>query len=367
MDAEQVAEEAQHAEAPRPGGRPHAEANIRRTAAQRFGRHAVLAIPLVLVNGAAVYGQVQWATANLTSGSVGLAVLFALTVESIAVYLAYEAHAALLAGDASFRLRVASYVAAGLVGALNYSHFADPGFQPTATALAFGGLSSISPWLWSIRSRSLRRDQLRVAGLIDPRSAHFATAKWVNFPIRTLRAYRWSVDHGVQEERAAWEAYRATQQKHQSDGRLRQLAQGRPNPRSRNALDEHAIEEHGHSALRPDRRTAIKASAAPSEDHVPASHGPELALDRADWNAHPEQPSGVVANGSSEASNGLPSTPHSQLGELRDRVHEALATGERVTGETIAQWLGVSPRTGRRRLALLIEEDPVLSDVLARE
>src|SRR5690606_12750718 len=110
MDAEHVAGEAQHADAPRLAERPHAMANIRRTAAQRFGRHAVLAIPLVLVNAAAVYGQVQWATANLTSGNVGLAALFALTVESIAVYLAYEAHAALLAGDASFRLRVASYL-----------------------------------------------------------------------------------------------------------------------------------------------------------------------------------------------------------------------------------------------------------------
>ena len=148
----------------------------------------MLVTPLILVNAAAVYGQVQWATVNLTHGSIALAVVFALTVESIAVYLAYEAHAALLAGDASFRLRAASYLAAGLVGVLNYSHFAGPGLHPTAAALAFGGLSSISPWLWSIRSRSLRRDQLRAAGLIDPRSAHFAAAKWVNFPIRTLRA-----------------------------------------------------------------------------------------------------------------------------------------------------------------------------------
>lgn len=182
-----------------------------RTWLQRFSRPAVLVTPLVLVNAAAVYGQVQWATANLTRSNIVLAVLFALTVESIAVYLAYEAHAALLAGDASFRLRAASYLAAGLVAVLNYSHFAAPELRPTAAALAFGGLSSISPWLWSIRSRSLRRDQLRAAGLIDPRNAHFAAAKWVNFPIRTIRAYRWSVDHGEQEERAAWEAYRAAQ------------------------------------------------------------------------------------------------------------------------------------------------------------
>lgn len=48
------------------------------TSAQRFVRQAVLVLPLVLVNAAAVYGQVQWATENLTqSGSIAQAVLFA--------------------------------------------------------------------------------------------------------------------------------------------------------------------------------------------------------------------------------------------------------------------------------------------------
>ena len=183
-------------------------AHAKLTGAQKFARYSVLVAPLVLVNAAAIFGQVQWAAGHLTGGNYYGAALFALTLESIAVYLAYEAHAALISGDASFRLRAASYLAAGVVGTLNYSHFAVDNFAPTTAAVAFGGLSTISPWLWSIRSRSLRRDQLRAAGLIDPRSAHFAAAKWINFPIRTLRAYRWSVDHGVQQERTAWEAYR---------------------------------------------------------------------------------------------------------------------------------------------------------------
>src|SRR5690606_33069174 len=245
-------------------------AHAKLTGAQKFARYGVLVAPLVLVNAAAIFGQVQWAAGHLTGGNYYGAALFALTLESIAVYLAYEAHAALISGDASFRLRAASYLAAGVVGTLNYSHFAVDNFAPTTAAVAFGGLSTISPWLWSIRSRSLRRDQLRAAGLIDPRSAHFAAAKWVNFPIRTLRAYRWSVDHGVQEERAAWEAYRATQQKRKSGTRLRQLGQSRAKPRSRNGPDEHAIKEQRRAARRPERRAAIEAGTAPSKGHGPA-------------------------------------------------------------------------------------------------
>jgi hypothetical protein len=316
MNADQLSEEPMQAGAEHLDDRPRDETKMPRRGAHRLGRHAVLAIPLVLVNAAAVYGQVQWATANLADGRIGFAVLFALTVESIAVYLAYEAHAALLAGDASLRLRVASYLAAGLVGALNYSHFAGSRLQPTATALVFGGLSSISPWLWSIRSRSLRRDQLRSAGLIDPRSAHFAAAKWVNFPIRTLRAYRWSIDHGVPEERAAWEAYRASQQSRRA-GRQGQLGVSR-----------------GRRSIWTNGRPAAAASPALG---LPSSNGNGATGDVVP---------GADVNGD----------------DLLQRVRTAVDAGERVTGATVGQWLGVSPRTGRRRLSQLIKLDPSLAD-----
>jgi hypothetical protein len=173
---------------------------------QTLARHAVLILPLILVNGAAIYGQVSWAETNLTSGNLAGAILFATTLESIAIYLAYEAHSSLIAGDASGRLRLASYLAAAVVGSLNYSHFAGEDLQPTTPAIAFGMLSALSPWLWGIRSRSMRRDQLRTLGLIDPRAARFATAKWALYPIRTFRAFRWAVAAGEQRERVAWEA-----------------------------------------------------------------------------------------------------------------------------------------------------------------
>jgi hypothetical protein len=41
---------------------------------------------------------------------------------------------------------------------------------------------------------------------------------------------------------------------------------------------------------------------------------------------------------------------------LRRRVLTAIENGEHVTGETVGRWLGVSARTGRRRLAAVLED-----------
>jgi hypothetical protein len=56
-----------------------------------------------------------------------------------------------------------------------------------------------------------------------------------------------------------------------------------------------------------------------------------------------------------------------QRAELRDRVDAAFAAGEPVTGEAVGRWLGASPRTGRRRLASLLDNDHVLADTTARD
>jgi hypothetical protein len=145
-------------------------------------RDAALALPLILVNATAILGQVGWANDHLTHHVLALAVLFAATVESIGVYLSYEAHAALLAGEAALKLRLGSYALAAVAGGLNYSHYAAHTWHPTVAAVTFGLLSSVSPWLWSIRSRSMHRQALHAAGLIDRRSARFAAAKWLHFP-----------------------------------------------------------------------------------------------------------------------------------------------------------------------------------------
>jgi hypothetical protein len=166
--------------------------------------------PLVLVNIVAVYGQYGWAEANLPGITVGgatlplWAVLFAAALESIAIYLSYEAHKARMAGDSSAKLWAAAYAVAFLAGALNYWHLADPvTHQPTPAAVAFAAMSLLSPWLWGIRSRSMNRDLLRKLDLIEPRAVKFSTARWVLFPAATFRAFRAAVWAGETNPRAA--------------------------------------------------------------------------------------------------------------------------------------------------------------------
>jgi len=159
-------------------------------------RTVPLAVPLILVNLAAVYGQAGWFYENVIH-NWAVAYGLAATIESIGVFLAYEAHTALMAGDASIRLRATSYAIGALVGALNYAHWSSAGYRPNPVALTFGLLSSISPWLWAIRSRSLNRDRLRELGLIDPRAVRFAVIRWVMFPVPTFRAFRRAVWLGI--------------------------------------------------------------------------------------------------------------------------------------------------------------------------
>jgi hypothetical protein len=175
-------------------------------------RNAALILPLLLVNSAAIYGQSGWAYDHL-GHSWTVAVLFAVAVESIGVFLAAEAHAALMAGHASGALRLGSYAVGALVGSLNYGHFASTGYRPNPLAVTFGLLSSISPWLWAIRSRSMNRARLYELGLIDPRAVKFSRLRWALFPLRTFAAFRAAVWAGVQrpdEAVAAADERRAT-------------------------------------------------------------------------------------------------------------------------------------------------------------
>lgn len=209
---------------------------------QQSRRHGsrvlVFVAPLVAVNTTAVIGQVGWAYDHLhiahlptvpgfawASYAVHLvnllvAILFAATLESIGLYLSAEAHAALLNRDPALKLRLASYGMGLVAGGLNYSHFAH-GLNPTTEAVAFGLLSASSPLLWAIRSRSRSRAELVEQGLIDQRAAHFSTSKWINFPVRTWKAFRLAVDMGVTQEREAWTNYRLAREQKAADEALR--------------------------------------------------------------------------------------------------------------------------------------------------
>lgn len=187
----------------------------RRDRARRAGVRLRPVAPLLAVNGLALVGQVGYGLEHLSPGAavavrLAVAVLFATALESIALYVGWHSHVALLAGASTraARLRVASYTVSGVVAGINYSHFAD-GWSPTAPAVAYGLVSLLSPWLWGLHSRSALHLVLERAGLVDHTGARFSAERWRAFPLRTRGARRWSIDHGVTDPREAWAGYAA--------------------------------------------------------------------------------------------------------------------------------------------------------------
>lgn len=182
--------------------------------------------PLVVVNGLAVYGQLAYAlehiapTAWVLPARIALSIGFAAAVESVALYVGWHAHdALLLKSHATARnLRRWSFLIAAAVAAMNYAHFASAGLRPTAAACAFGLLSLLSPWMWGLHTRRAARLQLLKERKVDEGGAEFSAERRRAFPIRTWQARRWSIDHGVTDPLAAWRGYNAERRARQ-DGR----------------------------------------------------------------------------------------------------------------------------------------------------
>lgn len=148
-------------------------------------RVILAAVPVVLVNVVAFAAQLGFWSAHLHL--MLEAVLVALALESIAVYLAWQAHLAQLADDSAMRLRMAAYGMALGIGILNYTHFMGPGWRPTVPAVTFGMMSAISPWLWSVHSRRVSRDALKERGLIEPHAVRLGATRLMWHPFRCIR------------------------------------------------------------------------------------------------------------------------------------------------------------------------------------
>lgn len=171
--------------------------------------HVVVVFPIILVNALAIGGQVGFARDHL-GWSLPAAIMFACTLESIAVYIGWHAHGALMAGDSAIKLRVASYLVAAVVGGLNFEHYAGHGGRPTVPAVTFGLMSLISPWLWAMHGRYANRQRLRELGLVDERAPHFSAGRWLHFPKQTMGALRWGISHNAQDPTSAWSGYQTT-------------------------------------------------------------------------------------------------------------------------------------------------------------
>jgi hypothetical protein len=149
------------------------------------------AVPIVVVNYVAFRAQLRFWQAHLDPGD---AILVSVALESVAVYLAWQAHRALLADDTALRLRLSAYGTALVIGALNYSHYMRPGGRPTVAAVTFGLMSAISPWLWSIHSRRESRDALKARGRIEDHAVRLGVTRRFFHPVLSTRV----------SSRAAW-------------------------------------------------------------------------------------------------------------------------------------------------------------------
>jgi hypothetical protein len=154
------------------------------------GYHAyrawLTAVPIVLVNVVAFYGQFSYLHAH-KSVPPAVQVIVAVALESVAIYLAWQAHLAQLANDSALRLRLSSYLIALVIAAMNYSHFCGPGWRPAFLAVAFALASAISPVLWSVYSRRATRDALKARGLIEGRAVRLGATRWAWHPVKSFR------------------------------------------------------------------------------------------------------------------------------------------------------------------------------------
>lgn len=161
------------------------------TSAVASHRGWLAAVPIVLVNAVAFAGQLAFLRTHLPWPLAGQ-VLVAVTLESVAVYLAWQAHLALAADDSALRLRLAAYSFALVIGVMNYSHWCAPGWRPTFAAVTFGLMSVSSPWLWSVHSRRVSRDALKDRGLIESHAVRLGATRLLWHPVRSVRVMRWA-------------------------------------------------------------------------------------------------------------------------------------------------------------------------------
>lgn len=128
--------------------------------------------------------------------------------------------------------------------------------------------------------------------------------------------------------------------------------------------EERIVDEQERAARRRARRTQLKDSrTAPLRAASAGGSSPQVVDDgRRDRVPDTDRTFPGAENGDAPASGSGSDRrqPNGQsaedLEQLRRRVQEAVDAGERVTGETVARWLGVSARTGRRRLATALQD-----------
>jgi hypothetical protein len=181
----------------------------------RGHRAWMTAVPVILVNFVAFYGQLSFFQAHrvirasdvLVVIPVAVAAVIALALESIAVYLAWQAHIARKSHDSALRLRFGAYGVGLGIGVLNYSHFCGPHWKPNAFAVSFAMASAISPALWGVYSNRESRDDLKRQDLIEDHAVRLGVTRWFWYPLRSAKVQRLAAWAGENRPAAAIALY----------------------------------------------------------------------------------------------------------------------------------------------------------------
>jgi hypothetical protein len=155
----------------------------------------------------AVIGQMGFASEHLKQWGFAGQLLFALSLESVAVYLSWHAMNAERRNDSALRLVLASYLFGLFVALINYSHYAKPLNNPNVLAIVVGTMSMMSPILWRIHSRAVSRNILMQRNLIDEHALRMGN-RWIWHPIRSARVMylaTWMGQSNPTKAIAAWE------------------------------------------------------------------------------------------------------------------------------------------------------------------
>jgi hypothetical protein len=252
--------------------------------------------PLYLVNSLAVLGQVGWGRNHLTQvGSSphdlarwAVALLFAATLESIALFLIYFANRFLERGDSASSLYVAAFGVSLTVAGINYSHYAEATEKtsllglvdvpaPTAMAVVFALCSVASPWLWRIKHRDANRARLAELGVIDTRAVKLSMASKIYYPIRSFQVTRKAVwDRETNPIKAVenWEAHRAVRAAAKEARRAAALEAKAELPKGKTPKDAEPVLERVDEDAEPPAEDVAELPPADEVVKVPAPRAP---------------------------------------------------------------------------------------------
>jgi hypothetical protein len=125
-------------------------------------------------------------------------VMVPVSLDGLAVTLAFLSLRAVLAGDAAAMPRILAWIVVGAGAGFNYYHAQAVG-QGEAAAVYFGGMTLLVYLGFEVILRQLRREQLRAQGAVERPLPRFRLARWVRFPGSTFHAWSTAVEQGITE------------------------------------------------------------------------------------------------------------------------------------------------------------------------